>query len=44
MRGADSSGGLAATPKLLAFFPHGTAADGLIAFGKYFGLELIAGI
>lgn len=44
MRGADSLGGLAATPKLLTFCSHGTADEGPTAFGKYFVLELVAGI
>ena len=36
--------GMAATPKLLAFFSHGTTADGPITFEKYFGLEFLVGI
>lgn len=39
-----SSGGWAATPKLLTSFTHSTAVVSLIAFGKYFGLELIVDI
>lgn len=40
----SSSGDSAATPEPLASFTYSTAAGNLVAFGKYFGLELIADI